>query len=192
MRLRFAIPIALLLVAATLGLSTSSCQPKPEPKKVSTEPTVEPAQKLYEQLRVGSVQADITITELEQARDILQALKANPKKDIQEAVIDLLDIIDSVARTLGDFTVVPEKSEIEKEFAVQDEHRLAGIRAFEEAQLDLGDADGVINELRSLLPDETSPQPGEVQNHFTNAGEALVDGIRGLGGNPDAPSEAEN
>jgi hypothetical protein len=108
------------------------------------------------------------------------------------AVIDLLDIIDSVARTLGDFTVVPEQSEIAKDFATQDEHRLAGIRAFEEAQLDLGDADGVINELRSLLPDETSPQPGEVQNHFTNAGEALVDGIRGLGGNPDAPSEEDH
>ncbi len=191
MRLRLA-PIAILLVATSIGLSVAGCQPKPTESKATSEPTVDPSRKLYEQLRVGSVQADITITELEQARDILKALKANPKPNIQEAVIDLLDIIDSVARTLGDYTVVPEQSEIAKDFAAQDEHRLAGIRAFEEAQLDLGDADGVINELRSLLPDETSPQPGEVQNHFTNAGEALVDGIRGLGGNPDAPSEEDH
>jgi len=191
MRLRLA-PFAILLVAASIGLSVAGCQQKATESKATSEPTVDPSQKLYEQLRVGSVQADITITELEQARDILKALKANPKPNIQEAVIDLLDIIDSVARTLGDYTVVPEQSEIAKDFAAQDEHRLAGIRAFEEAQLDLGDADGVINELRSLLPDETSPQPGEVQNHFTNAGEALVDGIRGLGGNPDAPSEEDH
>ncbi len=191
MRLRLA-PFAILLVATSIGLGVAGCQPKPTESKATSEPTIDPSQKLYEQLRVGSVQADITITELEQARDILKALKANPKPNIQEAVIDLLDIIDSVARTLGDYTVVPEQSEIAKDFAAQDEHRLAGIRAFEEAQLDLGDADGVINELRSLLPDETSPQPGEVQNHFTNAGEALVDGIRGLGGNPDAPSEEDH
>jgi hypothetical protein len=179
-----AVVIACCLALAGCQNSSQTPQPNPEERQIDVQT------RLYERLRSGATQVEVCLSEIDAARNLVLELKSDlgGRTDALEALEDILGILDSVAAGIADFAEAPAESEVRTDFATQDDFRLKAIEALDTALFEIGDGDAIVLELKTYLPAETELRPAEIQNHIDNTRDSLKDGIRNLGGDPDAES----
>ncbi|MGE0001416.1 MAG: hypothetical protein AB7F50_09130 [Fimbriimonadaceae bacterium] len=151
---------AMLLVAAA-ALSIAGCGPKerrvvyepPVTEKYGADPS-DPDKALYEQLRSGSVQMAAVAQTLSEVRNMATSLQGTLGGEAEDALNDILAVLDSVGAMVTDLSVDPPTQEqVSTDFAGADDRRKAAIRDASDAYVELSEAFGISKSVEEVYPD---------------------------------------
>ncbi|MCC6404266.1 MAG: hypothetical protein IT207_09690 [Fimbriimonadaceae bacterium] len=148
-----------LLVVVLLGLAGCNRKEKslvytpPANEKYGADPS-DPDLALYEQLRSGSVQMAAVAQTLSEVRDTATGLRGNLGGDAEEALSDILSVLDSVGATVTDLAVdPPTQAQVSRDFAAADDQRKKAIQEGSDAYVELSEAYGMSKSLEEAYPD---------------------------------------
>jgi len=173
--------VALAIVLGGCGSGNAA----PQGASGGTPASVDPAHQLYEKLHAGAYQLDSALDSLQQARTLLTNIVSDQGGETKEALLNVLDTLDSAGETLGQYNVSPELSEVQKDTAAAEKRR-------QHASDEAIDALREIREVRTTLNDmlESGPPKREkeaLEGAVDAVGEglsAVTDGVKLLGGTP--------
>lgn|GEM_PF-6598849 len=157
----------------------------------STKPE-DPAAALREQLHAGAYQANGALDDLNDALEAIRSLPDQNTGETKEALLNLIDTLDSAGRELSDHTGAPDIEEVRKDIEGTKDLR-------EKALTDVSASLMAIREVQSTLDDmiDSGPPP-PMKSALQKASEAIDDAtasageaIKLLGGKipPEAPKK---
>lgn len=179
-----------ILVAVAI-LGAVGCRPEPRSIAYDTPDTEkygpvpsDPDLALYEQLRSGSVQMAGVAQTLAEVRDAATSLKGSLGGEAEEALIDILAVLDSVGSTVSDLGVSPPtQAQVTADFAAADDKRKRAIQDGSDAYNELSEAYGISKSLEEPYPDfiKLSDLLAIAQGDLNEAVQALGGSIESVG-----------
>jgi len=157
-----------------------------------TPPSGNSAQLLHEKLHAGAYQLDSALDSLQQARAALNDIVAEQGGDTKEALLNVLDMLDSAGETLGQFNVSPDLAEIQKDVAEADKRRLHAIDEASDALREIREARATLADmLESGPPKKEKAALEKADDSMMEGLDAVADGIKLLGGTPPPEENSE-
>ncbi|RYG38429.1 hypothetical protein EON81_03695 [bacterium] len=156
-----------------------SCGPKAaEPTAVTkSEP---PEERLYTALRAGTYQTNAALEAIREASDHAKPLSEAAEGEAKEALLDLLDLLDSSGRLLADHVEEPDRGKVAKEFNASDDERLSAIEDLGRAQDELTDALETAEELEKAAPEPLKEEHATIRTSIGEAKDAVTEGLAKL------------
>lgn len=177
--------LAMVAISLMSGCAKNDTVP-PASSAVVSGPPPEPtdaAGTLHEKLHAGAYQFDAALDSLQTAREALQAIVDDQGGDTKEALLDILDMLDSTGDTLGEYNVSPELDEVKKDVAASEKHLKTAIDDANDALRELRDAHGNLGDmLASDPPAKEKTALEKADGAIAEAIDAISDGIHLLGG----------
>jgi hypothetical protein len=155
----------------------------PPPSTPPAAKPADPAQKLYEQLHAGAFQFDAALGSLNEAVQALRPLPNDQGGDTKEALLNVLDMLDSSGRTLADHNDSPTVDEVRADVKQSDGQRIEAINDAIDAIREVRETQGVIGDmLNSAPPAKEKAGLTKADASIAEALEAMEEGVRLLGG----------
>lgn len=143
------------------------------------------AHQLYEKLHAGAYQLDSALDNLQQARTALTNIVSDQGGETKEALLNVLDMLDSAGETLGQYNVSPELSEIQKDTAAAEKRRSHAADEAIDALREIREARATLNDMLESGPPKREKEALEsAGDAVEEALSAVTDGIKLLGGTP--------
>lgn len=168
-----------LACAAILLLSACGSSTKPESTAVATKasPSAHSDDRLYLALRAGTYQANAALEAIRNADDLTKPLSNATEGEAKDALLELMDSLDTAGRALADHVEEPDKAKVAADFAAADDGRLDAIDDMGKAKDELGHALDVAEELEKVAPPELKETHAQISGFVKEAIDAVDEGV---------------